>query len=573
MSDNDNNLIKEINECYQEATQTFSSYKTEAGECHKFYLSKQWDDADYNEAKKKKVPALNLNLIKKNVDVLVGLQKQNRSDIVVHPVEGSDQITCDVLSSTIKWVMSSQNAEYAISDAYKDEVIGGLGWLSCYIDYRKDPLHGDIIIRKKNAFNITPDPHLTQRDLSDAGYIFEHALVSKKQLKVMYPDYAKAIEDAKGTALTSNSEYKHNEIRLDRNKHLQVKEFWFRDIEKRQFIINTLDPSDVVEWTLDDTRLKLLLAENPHFKVIKKDAEVMKLRILVGDNMLVYNDKSPYGSTLYPFIPLWGFFDSSHDRWEEKLEGIVKVLKDPQREKNKRRSNIMLAINSMPHALWIGDKGAVDDNSKLTRAGAGAKYIEKNPGRTLTKVDPPGMPSGLFQLEQMFSNDIQQFGVNPEMLGQLNSSADTGKTIQLRLQQGLATVSELPDNLSFAVKMLGDKIIELIREKFTVEKIQRICGTDVIVPPDFEERIKNAKYDCEVDEVSYSPTRRMQIYSQLTEQRQYGIPVPYESIVEYMSVPAKEKDKLLADYQKQQQQAMQMQAAQAMAQIPQGAIQ
>ena len=72
---------------------------------------------------------MSLNYLKKNVDVLSGFQRQNRSDIKVLPVEGSDELIAEVLTEVTKWVTNDQVSEFVISDAFKDSLICGIGWI------------------------------------------------------------------------------------------------------------------------------------------------------------------------------------------------------------------------------------------------------------------------------------------------------------------------------------------------------------------------------------------------------------------------------------------------------------
>ena len=76
----------------------------------------------------------------------------------------------------------------------------------------------------------------------------------------------------------------------------------------------------------------------PAIEVIKKPVKSVELGIIVEGELLYYGE-DPFGLNDYPFVPFFGgVFDPSYDLWEWKLQGVVKIIQDPQTELNKRRS-------------------------------------------------------------------------------------------------------------------------------------------------------------------------------------------------------------------------------------------
>jgi hypothetical protein len=614
-----NSIINTIRECYDEAQSAWMSWMDEFEEDVRFYLSDQWSDEDKERASKNDVPVLVLNFVKKTIDLVSGYERQNRTDIKILPVEGSDERVSQIMTTLIKWIMGDKEIEYNKSDAFKDALIGGIGWLYTTMNFDKDPLNGDIHVEKVSPTEILLDPYTKKQNLSDCDYIIRHNRVSRRKLAAMYPKYKDEISALTGSTQTEPIE-RELLVPQDRATKLLVVEYWHREWENRKFIVDTENPGEIVEYSGKEEALKLMLNDNAALEVIEKKVPVIKLTISIEHQLVVYDDDAPYTTKKYPFIPVFCFYTSSFVDWKWKLQGLVRPMKDPQREKNKRRSQIMRSLNVSMRGGWLMDKGAVDDKNVLYNSSGVGKVIEKNPGRLLEQMQAPVLDQGIMQLELAFDKDIQQIGVTPDLLGQVyggSGSSAPGVTIQLRQKQGITTLQECFDNLSMATKNLGELMIYLIAEHFEQDKIKRILGTDlpfdaereaiqkslaempapITTMPDgspmpiemqhqnammsvqtgqqieaqlaevdaaeklfwdaFMDLKQMAKFDVIVEESNQSPTQRFANLSAVLQAAQYNIPVPPEVIIDLIDVPVDIK-KNMKGYLEQQQQ---MQAA------------
>jgi len=613
--------VIEIQECYAEAQSAWMEWMDEMEEDYKFYLSDQWSAADKERAEKNDVPVLNLNYIKKTIDLVSGYERQNRSDIKILPVEGGDERVAQIMTTLIKWIMGDKQIEYNKSDAFKDAVIGGLGWLKVSLDFDRDPLSGDIMVEKISPYEILIDPYAKKQNLADCDYIIRHNRVSKRKLMAMYPKYKTEIEMLTSSTISEPIE-RELIVSQDRNTKLLVVEYWHREWENKKFIIDTDNPGEVQEWDGKPEALALMLQENPALEVIEKKVPCVKLSICIENNLIVFDDDAPYTTKRYPFIPIFCFYSSTFIDWRWKLQGIIRPMKDPQREKNKRRSNIMRSINQSMRSGFIMDKGAVDDKNTLLNASGYGKVIEKNPGRFLEQQIAPPIDQAVMQLELAFEKDIQQIGAHPDLLGQVyggSGASAPGVTIQLRQKSGMTTLQEPFDNLAMATKALGEIFIHLIAEHFEIDKIKRILGSDlpfeqerekiqkelmsmpapVTTMPDgtpipldlqqqaaqasveagnmiqaqlaevdaaekvfwdaFDDLKSMARFDVIVEESNASPTQRFANLSSVLQAAQYNVPVPPESILELLDIPVDIKKKMFG-YLEQQKQVHQMRA-------------
>lgn len=563
--------IKEIDEFYREAEAAWKLWYIEAQEDDEFYHGKQWNETDLAIAEKKGNPTLSINLCKKPVEIISGFERQNRSEMKAKPMENSDYILAEVMSKVMKWTLTKDNTDYKISTSFKDAVKMGLGWLYADMDYSLDVLDGDITFNPVSPFNVYIDPYTTKADLSDCEYIIHHKIMDKKRLKNLYPEYAEEIELMK--------DIPPMEIRMDINNpnstgnRVLVIEYWHKQYETK--IFQTVDG---ITTEIPNETIK-----NERATIIKKKIPSIKLSIKAG-NVILYDGDAPTDFGYFPFIPIWGVCDFTSHKWEDKLQGIIRSLKDPQREKNKRRSQMMQSVNRAMRGGWIMDKGAVDDKKTLTDASGYGNIVEKNPGKEIVEKNFPPLDQAVVQMEMTFSEDIKLIGPNPDLLGNIMSESDSGYAIRLRQRQGLMLFQEFFDNLANAKKLMAKIMINII-SKFSKAKILRVLGLDIQEmfpdkPIDEVQQIvdgfwtildgarRQAQYDIVIDETSANPSFRAEILAQLIQAAQYKVQIDPEVFVEYMDLPVGIKNKQKASYEQQKQAAnaqMQAQAAATMA--------
>jgi len=212
---------------------------------------------------------------------------------------------------------------------------------------------------------------------------------------------------------------------------------------------------------------------------------------------------------------------------------------------------------------WKMEEGAVKDISDLKRMGGREGVIVHRPGRNLDLVTQTGLPTSEVQLEQMFSNDLSQVGLVPEVIGS-PSDLSSAKAMSLVQASGLIPVAELNEHLNFALRLLGQQIIDLSLEHFEDNKFQLICGDSFQIDPVMLEKArKSTRFDIKVDETTQSVTSQMAAYESIMQGVQHGVQVPYITQIEQNPyLPSDIKKKCIEQYQQQQQQQMEAEQAQ-----------
>lgn len=531
-----------------------------------YYLSEQITGDQKDELVSKGRPPIAINITKKPVDVIVGFQMQNRSDVRAFPVQSRDQRGAEIMSQLMKWAMANGGGYHFISQAFFNAAIGGLGWVETFLKYDKDIINGDFQLGSVSPFRILYDPFVEMPDFSDAEYMIRLAFRTKRDAQRLYPDAAKDIKQMQGERPSEDFD-KFMPHAYNDEEYVFLNEYWYKDTESKRVLYDPeTDRSRVISDEVEDSKIKELKQMVPSLKVIKKKVETMKCAVVVGNEVVVYNDKSPYETNDYPFTPVLCTFRPEVDKWDRKTQGLIRPIRDLQDEKNKRTQQIMATVLQMPFSGWMYKDGTIEDESVFSRQ-TGAGQMIKWTGEKPEQIRPPEFPMALAQLDQSHEAAARTIGINAEMQGLSPGGDQNGIVISLRQRQGQLSTQFLYENLSFSQRALGVKMIEMFRKNYTTDKVREI--TDIELPEGYTIEEDVTRYDCMVDEIANSPTFRMMAYMQLMELADKGYPIPPKVLLEFSDIPMSAKEALIAEIDKAEQAE---QAQQAPPQAPPGGM-
>ena len=546
---------------------TVSEYKSlfsEMEEDFRFKTGDQWSASE--KAAMKGRPMIVLNRILKTVKIITGFQTQNFADITVLPEETSDTEKSQIFSHLVKWVISQRSNKRHVCGSFADGVTCGRGWIGVDLVYDRDLLSGDIVVGQPTPYSVMPDPTSGEPDLSDAQYVFRHAWKTKDEARMMYPKAKEAIDEAKEED-PSDTGISESTPKAKGAKRILIIEKWYRTIEEKHTIVDP-ESAEVLDVTGIDP---ILLAEKyPDSEPLTKNVPIIKLITVVKGGGILYDGPHPHGVDEFPFVPVYGYYEPSCNDLSLKIQGIVRALKDPQREKNKRRSQIMQSVLSMPYGGMMYTDGAFDKLSDWEVSKGGIKFLKVLDFAKFKEIKAADLPASIVGMEQMSDQDMVTIGPNPDILGDQMSKSEPGINIQLRQKQGMMAVQEFFDNLSFAKQILGKYIIKVILANWEDEKVARITGQPI--PDGWLSEAGDMTYDCAVDEIRESQTYKTATFQMLKDLAQQGVNIPPETFVQMAEMPESEKQYALDPMKKQRELQMlqlDLQIAQTKAMIQQ----
>lgn len=561
-TDDEKSLKQRMEDTYAQSITINQSFWSEADIDTRFKAGDQtlWNDI-YGNLPAFRRRVFNFNRIRRICNMITGYQRKNRKSTIATPVENSDEETANQFSKTMLWAMEQDNTLETISQAFDGAVTAGMNLLSVWMDYRNDPINGDIRVDNVSYNGYLIDPFFKKHDLSDCNFIWTRKWLTKKQIKSLLPDqrgeidklHARGTRDGKFQFMAEAYNYGMTDL-------LTYDEYWYRDYRSQKLLVD-VRTGETMEWKGNDEDLELFLGKFPELTAIDHEIPTCKLGIVVQGHVM-YHGANPMGIDQYPFIPVLGYYEPEIPYFPWRVQGVVRGLRDSQYLYNRRKVIELDILESQINSGWKYKENALVNPKDVFMQGQGrglALKEEANMGDA-EQIQAPAIPSSMIELSKILGDEIQQIsGVNEELLGSAEDDK-SGILSMLRQGAGLTTLQVLFDQLDHSQKLLGRVFIDLIQANFSPGKIKRIIGDE----PSAQFYNKAfGKYDAAVEEGLNTSTQRQMQFKQLLALKEIGIPVPTNLLVE--SSTLQNKKELVEAIGQQEESQSQMQNLQLQA--------
>jgi hypothetical protein len=502
-------------------------------------------------------------------NMVSGYQRRNRKSTIVVPLENGDQQTADQWTKIILGLYKREGIYDTISDAFhQGACITGMNLLHVYMDYRNDPVNGDLKVDNcaYNSFFI--DPYFRKTDLSDCAFVWRRSYMSHTAAASLMPDKYDEIMalpgNPTGTGRDGRFQYMPESYGQTQQNRLAYDEYYYRDYRKQKLLVDK-ETGETFEITnQEDLDIETFLSHYPQTEVIEQSIPTVRLAIMIQDKVF-YDGPQPMSLDCYPFIPVVGYYNPMMPYFYSRIQGICRSLRDPQVLLNRRIILSADMLESQVNSGWIFKENAVIDVKHLFQTGQGRiiPLKEESQMTDIQAIQPPQIPPSFFQLQDTFSKELNLVsGINEELMG---SALDDKAGILSALRQGagLTTLQPLFDRLDFAQNLLGQLIMQVVQKNYTPGKIKNLLEGQE--PADLFYNKAFGKYHCMVEPGFNTESQRQMEFAQLIQLRQMGLQIPDKWLLE--SATIQNKTKIVEQMEQQQQQQMQMQQQQAQVQM------
>lgn len=599
-----NDLRTEIMDRYDHAKKSVHDWNEVAKEDMNFALGQQWTEEELTELKKAARPALTFNRIRPVIKVVSGYQRENSARIKVNPEGGEDRVFSEVQDRIIKHIDKGAHLSQKMAYWFDDGLYTGKGWLEAVITYESDPIRGELRFLQRSPYQIIADPDFNEYDLNEwprAQYVFKVVRLTKDALKALFPK-KKALIDGfvadtddqveNGSGLLSegadddygnqpnkttpkSSKRKASSEEPEKDTKFTVKEYWRPKMVEKYFVIDK-ESGEPKKFDTNEEATAFAATQGEGIKVIPRKVPQMWVAVMVG-GFVLQDEKSPFEPYYsgFPFFRFLADWAPSAETEELKVQGIVRCVKDPQREKNKSKSQNLHILNTQANSGWIGDDEALTPQGWKDLELMGSKpgiTIKKKKGFELREILPKGPNMGHLQRENQADEEFKQISaVNPDLMGMQEGTA-SGRAISMRIKQAVMSLVHIFHNFRYSKEIIGNFILQMIPMLFDEKKVKKILGPQYMakaVDPErypkglqdghiaaFLKMIEDNKYDVFVSEADQNKTIRYETFQDLVELRKAGGMIPDELIVDYMDLPNSEEVKQEIKKFQMQQMAM-----------------
>lgn len=497
-----------------------------------------------------------------------GHQRKNRKSVIVVPRENSSQDTADQYTKLIMHAVESNNMLHTFSDAFhQGAVIGGMGFLNVWLDFRDDPVSGDPKLDYVALNSIVCDPFFRKKDLSDCNFMWRRQLITKPDAISLNKDYEDLIVSLPGIAngtYDGKFQYMPENYSTHNYQLVTYDEFYYKDFRQAVFLTDTRK-GETMEWVGTKDELDNFMRMFPEIYLEKTMVPTVNQAILIQGKM-VYNSQNTLGLDSYPFIPLLGYFNPDLPYYSNRIQSVMRNLRDAQYLYNRRKGIELAQLESTVNTGWKFKEDALVDPRSVYMYGQGRGIaLKKNASMDdVQQIPAPVVPPTTIQLSEILAAEMPNIsGVTEELMG-ANVEDMAGVLSMMRQSAGLTTLQLLFDNADLALKLLGNTLLKVIQKNYAPGKVERIIGDEI--SPEFYNK-KFGKYDAVVEEGANTSTQRQLQFAQLVQFKQMNIAVSAvdEMLVESSTLQNKSKliQAIQAEKQKMQQaQETQMQMAQ-----------
>lgn len=557
-TDNDQTVLQRMESFYADGIAINMAFWQEADTDTRFECGDQtlWNDL-YASLPANRRRQFNFNRIRRVTNMISGYQRRNRKSTIVVPIESGDDVTADQFTKILMWVAQQEGVLETVSEAFHGSLVTGMNLLQVWVDYRNDPISGNIKVDKCSYNSFLIDPFFRKPDLSDCNGIWKRTFMSKQEAISLLPEQQERIISLSGEGNRDGKfQFLPESYNFTMNNLLTYDEFYYKDFREQKMVVDT-NTGESMEWKGDEDALRDFLSMYPQVTMIKQNIPTVRLAVVV-QGLVMYDGPNPLGIDRYPFVPVLGYYNPQMPYFPWRVQGVVRGLRDAQYLYNRRMIISADILESQINSGWKFKENALVNPKDvyLNGQGRGLAIKEEAQMTDVEQIQAPQIPPSMFQLAEALGNEITQIsGVNEELLGSAMDDK-AGILSMLRQGAGLTTLQSLFDQLDYSQKQLGTIMMDIIQANFTPGKVQRILG---IQPSDQFFNKNFGRYDCAVEEGLNTTTQKQMQFAQLLQLRDAGVPVPNEALLEAATIQNKKE---LVEQIKAQEQA-QAQAAQA----------
>lgn len=538
--------------------------------CNSFYIGDQWDARTLRKLEAEGKPALTINMILSTVNVVLGEQIGRRVDIQFKPRRNASQEAATALSKLTLSILEANQFQWKESLAFADGLIEERGYFDIRMNFDEN-IYGDAKIDTVDPAEILPDPDARSYDPTEWREFYRYYWLSLDEVEETYgvkhrrrlensinlehtfgKDSIRRVRTTFGDTdinyATQFSRYDDDETHNFVTKVRIIERQFYKPVK----VYSLVDPvsGDDRELPMGVTKAEAqALADKYEAFLHRKTKNKVRWRI-TSDQFVLHDDWSPYRT--FTIVPYFAYFRRG------KPFGMVRNLISPQEQFNKLSSQELHIVNTTANSGYIVEKGTLHgmttDDLRAQGSSSGL-VIEVNPGKMagIDKIKPNTVPTGIDRLSLKAQENVKAIsGITNAMLGD-ESAEISGVALKSMERRGQVQIQVPIDNLSRTRHMVGRKLLELIQDYYTDERIIYTTAeaepgqpTETMVINEIQEtgetknNVIKGSYDLVIATLPARDNFRDSQFAEAINLRQAGIQIPDHHVIKYSNLAHKE---------------------------------
>ena len=123
-------IIQDFGESYERAYQLWNTFYAEAYKDLSYYLGNQWSLEELSYLNNQRRSSFTYNKIRRLINLVQGYQRKNRLSTIISPIEDSSELTAEIQTDAMQYIMQYADGYETISEAFKGALTTGMSFVS-----------------------------------------------------------------------------------------------------------------------------------------------------------------------------------------------------------------------------------------------------------------------------------------------------------------------------------------------------------------------------------------------------------------------------------------------------------
>lgn len=494
LSDEDREIIIEAYERFQYCSDWESDFRDLYMQDVKFANGDsdngwQWPDDLRRDRMIQRRPALTINKVQNNVNLVVNDSRQNKAAIEIKPAgRESSFLAAQGLEALVRNIEYQSSAQSIYDDMSQSQVEGGIGY-GRVISVFPDPRSFQKELRVapvQNHMNVFLDPDIKLKSGLDArfGFIFEDIPADVYEME--YGETAPIASAPMGLGLGADW-VRDNHVRVAEYYRINTKMdelIYFRQGDKESTFLRSEVPRGMKRALrmAEKSQEKGMLG--PDVEIMSRPTEIKNLQwFKIGAHKILDRNEWPT-----QYVPIFRFVGRERVI-ENKLErkGLVRTLKDPQRMYNYNSSaeaeaaavatktNWLVALEAISGFDTMWNRANVDNKPYLPWR---HKDRDGEPIPPPQRIDPAKSAEAYLAGMEIASRELEAAsGQGPAQFGKPTKER-SGRAINESQRQGDILTFDFIDNQALGVQALGVILLDWIPYCYDTKQVVQVLDKD-----------------------------------------------------------------------------------------------